>query len=196
MPTTPSLQGGINSQNISGFSQLGRQTSNPQFQNPTSFDPKVNYSLIRGRHSIKMGYEFLVIRTEVLDVNPIYGEDQFTGGFSKPTCTQLGLASGCTIPSDSASYNLADFIFGTPSIINLGTNLVVNLRQHVHSLYVQDDYRVTSKLTVNAGLRWDFATPLYTRDNNWSDFNPATDTMIPSNQRKLVQPQSRQSQLP
>ncbi|MGA2718971.1 MAG: carboxypeptidase regulatory-like domain-containing protein, partial [Candidatus Acidiferrales bacterium] len=60
LPTTASLQGGINSQNISGFSQLGRQTSNPQFQNPTSFDPKVNYSLIRGRHSIKMGYEFLV----------------------------------------------------------------------------------------------------------------------------------------
>ncbi|MGD0963588.1 MAG: TonB-dependent receptor [Candidatus Acidiferrales bacterium] len=193
LPTTPSLQGGINSQNISGFSQLGRQTSNPQFQNPTSFDPKVNYSLIRGRHSIKMGYEFLVIRTEVLDVNPIYGEDQFTGGFSKPTCTQLGLASGCTVSSDSLSYNLADFIFGTPSIINLGTDLVVNLRQHVHSLYLQDDYHVTSKLTVNAGLRWDFATPLYTRDNNWSNFNPATDTMIPATggslyNRSLVNP--------
>jgi hypothetical protein len=193
LPTTPSLQGGINSQNISGFSQLGRQTSNPQFQNPTSFDPKVNYSLIRGRHSIKVGYEFLVIRTEVLDVNPIYGEDQFTSGFSKPTCAQLGLAAGCSVPSDSTSYNLADFIFGTPSIINLGTNLVVNLRQHVHSLYVQDDYHVTSKLTVNAGLRWDFATPLYTRDNNWSNFNPATDTMIPATSgslynRSLVNP--------
>ena len=193
LPTTPDLQGGLNSQNISGFSQLGRQTSNPQFQNPTSFDPKVNFTLIRGRHSIKMGYEFLVIRTEVLDVNPIYGEDQFTGGFSKPTCAQLGQAAGCTITSDSTSYNLADFIFGTPSIINLGTDLVVNLRQHVHSLYVQDDYRVTSKLTVNAGLRWDFATPLYTRDNNWSNFSPATDTMIPATggslyNRALVHP--------
>ncbi len=193
LPTTASLQGGLNSQNISGFSQLGRQTSNPQFQNPTSFDPKVNFSLIRGRHSIKMGYEFLVIRTEVLDVNPIYGEDQFTGGFSKPTCAQLGQAAGCAITSDTTSYNLADFIFGTPSIINLGTNVVVNLRQHVHSLYVQDDYRVTSKLTVNAGLRWDFATPLYTRDNNWSNFSPATDTMIPATggslyNRALVNP--------
>jgi hypothetical protein len=193
LPTTPSLLGGLNSQNISGFSQLGRQTSNPQFQNPTSFDPKVNYSLIRGRHSIKMGYEFLVIRAEVLDVNPIFGEDQYTSGFSKPTCAQLGLAAGCAVPSDSASYDLADFIFGTPSIINLGTNLVVNLRQHVHSLYVQDDFRVTSKLTVNAGLRWDFATPLYTRDNNWSNFNPATDTMTPASggslyNRSLVNP--------
>ncbi len=178
LPTDPSLQGGLNSQNISGFSQLGRQTSNPQFQNPTLFDPKLNFSLIRGKHSIKMGYELMIIRTEVLDVNPLYGEDQFTGSFSKPTCAQLGLASTCTVASDSTSYNLADFIFGTPSIINLGTNVVTNLRQHVHSLYVQDDFRATSKLTLNLGLRWDFATPLYDRDNNYSNFDPATDTMV------------------
>jgi hypothetical protein len=193
LPTTTDLIGGLNSQNISGFSQLGRQTSNPQFQNPTAFDPKINFSLIRGRHSIKMGYEFLVIRTEVLDVNPLYGEDQFTGSFSKPTCAQLGLATGCSVASDSSSYNLADFIFGTPSIINLGTNITTNLRQHVHSLYVQDDYRLTPKLTLNAGLRWDFATPLYERDNNYSDFSPATDTMQPATggslfNRSLVHP--------
>ncbi|MBV9768275.1 MAG: TonB-dependent receptor, partial [Bryobacterales bacterium] len=52
LPTSPDLTGGLNSQNISGFSQLGRQTSNPQFQNPTSFDPKLNYSWIAGRHSL------------------------------------------------------------------------------------------------------------------------------------------------
>jgi hypothetical protein len=178
LPTEPNLVGGLNSQNISGFAQLGRQTSNPQFQNPTLFDPKINFSLIRGRHSIKMGYELMVIRTEVLDVNPLYGEDQFTGSFSKPTCAQLGLASTCTVASDSTSYNLADFIFGTPSIINQGTNLVTNLRQHVNSLYVQDDFRTTSKLTLNLGLRWDFATPLYDRDNNYSNFDPTTDTMV------------------
>jgi hypothetical protein len=193
LPTTANLTGGLNSQNISGFSQLGRQTSNPQFQNPTSFDPKLNYSMVRGRHSLKMGYELMVIRTEVLDVNPLYGEDQFTGQFSKPTCAQLQLAVGCAIPSDTASYNLTDFIFGTPSIINLGTDIVTNLRQHVHSLYFQDDFRMTSKLTLNAGLRWDFATPLYDRDNNYSNFSPVTDTMVKATggslyNRSLVHP--------
>ncbi len=179
LPTTSNLTGGLNTQTISGFStSLGRQTSNPQFQNPTSFDPKLNYSRIIGRHSLKTGFELSIIRTEVLDVNPLYGQDTYNGQFSKPTCAQLGQAAGCTVPSDATSYNLADFIFGTPSSVNLGNNFVSNLRQHVYGTYVQDDWRVTSTLTLNLGLRWEFATPLVDRDNNWSNFDPATGTMI------------------
>jgi hypothetical protein len=178
LPTTGNLTGGLNTQSISGFStSLGRQTSNPQFQNPTSFGPKLNFSKIAGRHSLKVGYELAAIRTEILDVNPLYGQDTYNGQFSKPTCAELGLGTGCTFTTDATSYNLADFMFGLPSSVNLGNNFVSNLRQQVHSLYVQDDWRVTSKLTVNAGLRWEFATPLVDRDNNWSDFNPATASM-------------------
>jgi hypothetical protein len=78
LPTTPNLAGGFNTQVIGSFSSptIGRQATNPQFQNPTSFNPKLNYSLVRGRHSLKMGYEFLAIRTEVLDINPLYGESR------------------------------------------------------------------------------------------------------------------------
>jgi hypothetical protein len=193
LPTTPNLTGGLNSQNISGFSQLGRQTSNPQFQNPLSFDPKINFSKELGSHSIKFGFEALIVRTEVLDVNPLYGEDQFTGNFSKPTCAELDEATGCAITSDSTSYNLADFIFGTPSIINLGNDDVTNLRQHVYSFYFQDDYRVLPKLTLNLGLRWDFSTPLYDRDNHYSNFDPATVSMVEASggsifNRSLVHP--------
>src|SRR5215467_9418461 len=179
LPTTPNLTGGLNTQSISGFgTALGRQTSNPQFQNPTSWNPKINYSKIMGRHSLKFGYEYSVIHTEILDTNPLYGQDQYTGQFSKP-CLQMGLASGCTISGqDATSYNLADFIFGVPSIISQGSYTVVNLRQYVQSLYAQDNFRMTPKLTLNLGLRWDFATPLYERDNNYSNFDPTTVSMI------------------
>jgi hypothetical protein len=175
-----SLAGGFPTQIITGFSNptFGRQTTNPQFQNPTSWNPKFNYSLVRGRHSLKAGYEFLLVRTEVLDINPLYGADTYSGQYSKPTCAQLGQPTGCTIANDATSYNLADFYFGLPSTIGQGSNLTTNLRQHVHSLYVQDDWRVTPKLTVNAGLRWEFATPIWDRDNYWSNFDPKTNTLV------------------
>ncbi len=196
LPTSPNLTGGLNSQAVSGFNAFGRQTSNPQFQNPTSFNPKLNYNLIRGRHSLKAGYEFLAIRTEVLDVNPLYGLDTYAGQFSKPTCGQLGQATGCTVAADATSYNLADFYFGLPSSINLGNNFVTNLRQHIHSLYVQDDYRVTSRLTLNLGLRWEFATPIWERDNNWTNFDPTTNSLVKATNgslynRALVHPDYR-----
>ena len=173
------LEGGFPSMVVSGFSNptVGRQSTNPQFQNPTSFDPKINYSMVRGRHSIKMGYEWLGIRTEVLDINPLYGQDTFSGHFSEPTAA----VCGCTPLTTSAAittYNLADFMFGAPSQVALGNDLVTNLRQHVNSLYVQDDWHVTSKLTLNLGMRWEFATPIWERDNLWSNFNPTTNTLV------------------
>jgi len=194
LPTTPNLTGGFNTQSITGFANyLGRQTSNPQFQNPISWDPKVNFTKFLGRHTIKAGYEFLHINTEILDVNPLYGQDVYGGQFSKPTCAELGQAAGCSIPADTASYDLADLIFGTPSQINQGSYTVVNLRQFVHSLYVQDDYRLTPKLTVNLGLRWEFASPLFERDNNYSNFDPASVSMVRASggslfDRSLVHP--------
>ncbi|HTS26512.1 MAG TPA: TonB-dependent receptor, partial [Bryobacteraceae bacterium] len=178
LPTTSNLTGGLNTQTITGLTAMGRQTSNPQFQNPTSWDPVINYSKTLGRHSLKVGYQYLGVRTEILDTNPLYGQDTYAGGFSKPTCAQLNQPAGCTVPSDSTSYSLADFMFGLPNQINLGSYTVVNLRQFVHSLYVQDDYRLSSKLTLNVGLRWEFASPLYERDNNYSNFDPSTNTMI------------------
>ena len=60
----------------------------------------------------------------------------------------------------------------------MGSNLTTNLRQHVNSLYLQDDWRATSKLTVNVGLRYEYATPVWDRDNYWSNFNPATNSLV------------------
>jgi hypothetical protein len=84
LPSDPALAGGLLPISLQGLTGLGRQATIPQFQNPLSFDSKVNFNKIIGRHSMKFGYENVIIRTQVLDVNPMYGADQYLGGFSKP----------------------------------------------------------------------------------------------------------------
>ncbi|HEY1336178.1 MAG TPA: TonB-dependent receptor [Bryobacteraceae bacterium] len=168
LPTAPELTGGLTPQTLQSFTQLGRQATNPQFQNPLSFDYKVNYSRTSGKHALKVGFEYVVIRTQVLDVNPLYGLDSYAGGFSRP-------AGG---PADPASYGIADFLFGLRSAYQLATYAVGNYRQHEYFSYVQDDIRLTPKLTVNVGLRWEYATPRWERDNNLSNFDPISNSLI------------------
>ena len=173
------LEGGFPTQVIGSFTNptVGRASTNPQFQNPTSFSPKLNYSIVKGRHTLKVGYEFLAIRTEVLDINPLYGQLTYSGAIQQAhggaSATARSTTANCT-----NAYDLADFYFGLPSAIGLGTDFVTNVRQHVNSLYAQDDWRVNSKLTVNVGLRWEYATPAWERDNHWSNFNPATNSLV------------------
>jgi len=179
LSTAPFLTGGLNTQNITGFTGvIGRQATNPQFQNPTSWDPKINYSRAQGRHALKAGFEMGIIHTEVMDINPVYGLNAYAGQFSKPTCAQLGQAAGCAIANDSTSYNLADFIFGLPSQVQLANYLVGSYRQRQYFLYAQDDFRISAKLTLNLGLRWEFATPRWERDNVLSNFDPATNSIL------------------
>ncbi len=168
LPNDPRVAGGLPTQLISGFSDLGRQATNPQWQYPTVYNPKVNYTWLAGRHSLKSGYEFQHIQTEVQDVNPLYSRDEYTGLFSRPT----------GVTSTSGLYNLADFMFGARSRYALSNIFIANLRQNMHFVYLQDDWRVNDRLTVNLGLRYEYATPWVEKDNILSNFDPATRTMV------------------
>jgi hypothetical protein len=167
LPTDPRIVGGLPTQLITGYSDLGRQATNPQWQYPTVYNPKVNYSWIVGRHSLKSGYEFQHIQTEVQDVNPLYGRDQYSGQFSRP----VGAAA-------SNLYNLGDFMLGLRSTYALSNILVANLRQNMHFAYLQDDFRVNDNLTLNLGVRYEYATPWVEKDNILSNFDPAGLTMV------------------
>ena len=178
LPGDPLVSGGLLPISISGFTGLGRQSTSPQFQNPLVFDYKLNYSKVWGRHNLKVGYEFVPIRVQVLDVNPLYGLDSYLGSFSKPTCAQLGQAAGCAVPADASSYSLADMMFGLRSAYSLATDVIGNYRQHEHFAYVQDDFHFSSKLTLNVGVRWEYASPRSERDNVLSNYDPATNKMV------------------
>jgi hypothetical protein len=174
LPTDARVAGGLPTQLITGYSDLGRQATNPQWQYPTVFNPKLNYTRIVNRHSLKSGYEFQHIQTEVQDVNPLYGRDQYAGQFTRPA----GAAA-------SNLFNLADFMLGLRSTFALSNILVANLRQNMHFLYLQDDLRVNERLTLNLGVRYEYATPWVEQDNILSNFDPATRQMVPARDGSL-----------
>ena len=84
LPTDRASPADCRSQVITGYSALGRQATNPQWQYPTVWNPKVNYTWLIGRQSFKAGYEFQHIDVEVQDVNPLYGLDTYSGQFTRP----------------------------------------------------------------------------------------------------------------
>jgi hypothetical protein len=176
LPTDPRVAGGLPTQLITGYSDLGRQATNPQWQYPTVYNPKVNYTWLSGRHSLKSGYEFQRILTEVQDVNPLYGRDSYAGQFTRPA----GAAS-------SNLYNLADFMFGLRSTYALSNILVAELQQNMHFLYLQDDWRVNDRLTLNLGLRYEYATPWTEASNVLSNFDPAGKRMVIAQDGSLEQ---------
>jgi hypothetical protein len=163
LPTDAPIAGGTTQQSISGFSSLGRQSSNPQYQNPFVIDARINYSWIRGRHTLKTGYEYQSINTKIDDFHPKYGADSYSGQFSKPT--------GGT--GTSAVYNLADFLMGARSTYDLINTFVANLRQRMHFGYVQDDFKLASNLTVNLGVRYEYGSPQWEDNNYLTNFDPS-----------------------
>ncbi len=176
LPTDPVVVRSLNVQSVSGFSQLGNQGSNPQFQNPYVFNPKVNYTQIRGRSTYKVGYEYQAIFTKIDDFNPTFGQDTYNGGFSYTGTTASALSGADTGTKEAVA--LADFLFGARDSYQLNNFVVVHLNQRMHYFYVQDDIRLNSKLTINAGLRYELATPQWESHNLLANYDPTTQSLI------------------
>jgi hypothetical protein len=167
LPEGPRIQGGVTPQDITGFARIGRQSTSPQAQFPRTLNSRFNYNKILGRHNLKTGHEWLHLAIAVDDTNPLYGIDAYGGGFSRPT-------PGAT----NTAYALADFYFGARSIYQLATQKVADTRQWAHWFYVQDDWKVNDRLTLNLGMRYEITTPMYDANNQLANFDLATRQLV------------------
>jgi hypothetical protein len=166
LPTNPVVAGGLPSIAITGFTSFGRQSTNPQWQDPAVLDPKVNYTWVKGKHSMKFGYEYEHIWMAVNDNNPLYGSFTYGGAYSND--------GGANVTDNY----WADFLFGNQSSYSLANFFVAHLRQTEHNLYAQDDWKASSRLTVNLGLRWEYGSPYSEQHNYVSNFDPGTQTVL------------------
>ncbi|MGD0740786.1 MAG: carboxypeptidase regulatory-like domain-containing protein [Terracidiphilus sp.] len=196
LPTDPQYTGGVTYQYFidGGFTSLGRLWTSPQYQNPTMWDPKANYTRLMGSHSLKAGVEYLMLHIAQQDLHPVMGGNVYTepaygagyGYYNK----LYGPLTGPVTSENTRMFDYADFLLGYQAEMGLASPTVSQLRSWGWAGYLQDDWRATRRLTVNMGLRYEFNTPIYEASNQLANFNPATQTIVPatSSNRYTINP--------
>ena len=131
----------------------------------TQWDLSPNVTLVRGRHTVKLGFQLEIGRDNYAQTNVGSGAFAFCGA---------GL-------SCFSSFSFADFMLGfadNPSSVEnhfFGQAIVPALvagQQIYRGFYVDDTFRLTNKLTLNLGLRYELQGPWSERFNRQSEFDP------------------------
>jgi hypothetical protein len=160
---------------VAGFQQIGPTTAaNSKFT--TSITEFLDtYTMVRGRHTIKFGVD---IRREALDViNP----PNPTGSFA---FTTTGSNSSPVAGSGNA---FASLLLGQVNAFTIDVQKqVIQPRAHIAEFFVGDDWRVSSRLTLNVGTRYTLNFPSTEVHDQGAVFNLATQVLeFPHTAREL-----------
>ena len=111
-----------------------------------------SFTWTHGKHDIKMGFE--ARRLQNNSINP--------GGGPSTVFTQGNTAFPTAAAQTTTGQGWASFLLGSPFQVGVYVNDVTNgPRWGQYMSYIQDDWKVTSKLTLNLGLRWEVPRPFY-----------------------------------
>ena len=152
---TPSLEDAIGPPfiQVGGYASIGDPITGPRNTYQNTWDFTGGLTWIKGRHEYKFGGGYQYDQINVL--NGIA-----TNGFFVFSTFPLGNLQG-------AGPAIADFLFGQPVVfLQGGGNFSRHLRGQAFNLYAQDTWKLTRKLTVNYGLRYEVPSP-YTETHNY-----------------------------
>jgi hypothetical protein len=157
--TDPNSWGIPNISLSNSLSGLGNDANGPFTIDDKVYQVTDNFSWVRGKHSMRFGGEFRY--NQYLQLGNEFARGRFTanGAFT---------SNGNTL---SGGYSGADFLMGYFSQIDSAVALAKgDFRDREAGLYFDDTWKITSKLTVNAGLRWELAEPLLDKFGNEVSF--------------------------
>jgi len=113
------------------------------------------------RHTLKSGYQFTLYRGFPLDRSPL--TFAFTRGFTQ--------GPNPTVASSTSGYGLASLELGTAASGSFTFQPSHEQQEIDHGAFVQDDWKVSRRLTLNLGLRWEYQGPFTDRYNELTNFD-------------------------
>jgi hypothetical protein len=147
---------------ISQFSALSSAASSPSLLTYGSYDASDVVSYTHGKHQFKFGFNFR--RASGLTAT-------FTAGKGSVTFGTAG------VNAFTGATPLEDFLNGDPSVGSLlNGDPLVDLTFYAYAAFFQDDFRITPKLTLNLGLRWEGDPPIWAGQNKAGAFDPTSST--------------------
>ena len=162
--------------NNGGMRNLGANANQPLITNQNDIQIFDNVTKVAGKHTVKAGGSYTHRSREILNADTIVGRFDFNQNL---TSSCAGITAGCTAAANTG-FDFASFLLGYASnasrtLFDPGT--YTELRPEF-AAYLQDDIRVTNRLTVNAGLRWDVYVPWVEKDNKQSNFDVSTGRFV------------------
>jgi Carboxypeptidase regulatory-like domain len=166
---------GLPVMNLTGLFSLGFSSDGPQPRIVNTFNPSDNLTIIRGPHTLKLGFVF----EDDQNFNPFYAD--LSG-----TYTYAGAGTfTTTLPG-------ADFLLGVPDSYFQESGGINNGRAREYYSYAQDEFKFRRNLTLTYGLAWDIETPyhnLYADHEAVAAFRPGQQsTVFPTAPTGLLYP--------
>lgn len=156
---------------ISQFTALGTAASAPSLLTYGSYEASDVVSYTRGKHLFKFGFDFR--KTSGLTATFTQGRGSVTFG----TAGVNAFAPPFAPTNTGTATPLEDFLGGAASTASvLNGDPLVNLSFKAYGAFFQDDFRITSKLTLNLGLRWEGDPPIWAGNNQAGAFDPTSST--------------------
>jgi len=172
IPNNPAIGGGVPLTTFSNFAFEGSPDFLPKRQIPMQYQYNDTFSIVSGKQTLKLGTSiYLPMRNIFQDEPGTRGDLGFTGVF---TCQHS--APGKCVSGTGLSY--ADGLLGYTQSTQLTNVFFVDQRLWMLSAFAEDDWKVTPRLTLNLGLRYDFATPPLEADNRMADFDPSSGALV------------------
>ncbi len=174
--------GGLPAFGIQGLQTLGSNAFLPSDEVSSTFQVTDDFTKIYGKHTFKMGFEWQHVKFSTLQPPWSRGQFNFDGVYTNipgagPSAENTGIAQFLLTPTAS-TVGGPDYV-GGPGVQGGGNAVFVsNISltdngKNYYGSYVQDDWKVTPKLTINLGLRWDFFGLVFEHHGAQANFVPS-----------------------